>query len=417
MKSGLEVYLLPSVFGGGSGDLEEVYAAARRLGREGWPLLLYRAGGAPLPSGVRPERAELPLQRVAQLRPKAARALTVGSDLGVSAAPERPGRLGRAGPWAAEAAAIERTYGPDRVVHVSLGEFARTLTSSRQVTERYREGGRPVRWIRPHLRTRAGRLEEAQTHRWYARFRAFDHPRMLHLFPTFGDPRAFRSEFPAAVPTGPLWDEPFAVRGPIRQREWLWYASPSSSRELLGPMARFGGSLSQPLEVFARGPIDWAKLSLGRLHLRTLPYLNRRSWRARFAAAGIRMVTGSRTLIEAVQLGGPFLYFNGVLGSGAQRRRHRPEKLDALLRAWGHRVPASLRRDLGNFARARGVERILQRASEDRGWSAQFPAAPPGSLLPGPYDDAGLLLGQIAGRLAHGESASELVERVRIRQR
>jgi hypothetical protein len=417
-RPGLEVYLFPAVLGGGLGDLEEVDTAARHIARQGWPLLLYRADGRPLPRAAEGGARAVPVHRLARLRPRAPRALTLSMDWGVTAAPERPGALGRPGPWAVESHAIEQQYGPGRVLHVSLGEFARTLTSREQLAERYREGGRPMRWIRNRLSTSMAKREIEETHRLFARFRAFDRPEVLHLFPTFHDPTGFRREFSSAVPTGPLWGEPFPSVGRHRTRSWLWYASPASAARLLPVFGRFGLRLRHPLEILWRSPRESALPPDSRsLRWRTLPPLERAEWRREFARAALRIVTGGRSLLEALQVGGPFLYFNGVTGSGRTVRQHRPEKLRSLLAAWrAAGTGRPLWRDLSEFARARNVLAILERAAERPEWSANFPRRPPAPPYPAPYDSAGALLLRSAERFAAGVDAPTVVLEARERR-
>lgn len=412
------MYLLPAVLGGGEGDVGEVVAAARHLARDGHPLHLYRRAGGALPSGVDPRQWELPVRCEVRLRPSRRSAMTLAFDWGVTAAPERPGPLGRAGPWSEEVRAIDRTYGPDRVLHVSLGEFARTLTSRQQLAERYREGGRPLRWIRDHVASARGRTEAALTSRLYRRFRSFDAPRVLHLFPTFGAAREFRGEFPEAVPVGPVWDDPLPPPRAKAPPEWIWYARPSSSSVLVPAIRSLAGDVHRLLRISARGlaPGREGSCRIGGVQLRPLPRLSRPRWRRRFSDAQLRIVTGGRSLLEAVQVVGPFLYFNGVTGTGARRRRHRPEKLDALLRAWGPRLPPALRRDLLDFSRARNAAAILRRAASLPPWRQAFPQHPPPPAFPPPYDDGGRLLRAVASELATGGEVEELVALARARR-
>jgi hypothetical protein len=148
---GVDVYLLPAVVGGGLGDIEEVLAAGRRLAGAGFRVRLYRPAGRSLPPSVEGPWSWPALARVDRVVPSASAALTVSPAFGVSAAPYRPGPLGRAGPWADEAREIEAAYGPARTLHASLEEFARTLTSLEEARERWREGGVPTRTIRALL--------------------------------------------------------------------------------------------------------------------------------------------------------------------------------------------------------------------------------------------------------------------------
>ena len=143
--------------------------------------------------------------------------------------------------------------------------------------------------------------------------------------------------------------------------------------------------------------------------------MDERAWRRRFAAADLRIVTGSRTLLEALEVRGPFLYFNGVLGTGTRRHRHRPEKIVALL-AFGRkrRWPADVLRDLGDFARARQVPEVVARAARRQGGWARFPRGVPRTAFPPPYHDAGALLVAVARALAvPGATATDTVARFR----
>lgn len=417
-RPAVDVYLLPAIVGGGLGDIEEVLAAGRRLARAGARLLLYRAPGHPWPAGVDGPWAWPPLLRTGRPRPRATAALTISPAWGISAAPAGPPPLGRPGPWDVEARAIEAAYPPDRVVHASLEEFGRTLTVAEEHRERFREGGVPARALgrRAAAARRAG--EAAAYARAFRRFRAFDRPDVLHLFATFAPSPAFARAFPAAVQTGPLWPG----RGPRRsrrrpaRREWVWYASPASAERIAPAVAATLGAVAPKVRLFVRAPRRWAPSTVGtgRVELRTTP-LPPPAWAARFASAELRIVTGSRSLLEALELGGPFLYFNGVLGDGAARRRHRPEKIVGLLRAarragW----PVDLRRDLADFARGRRVAEIVERAARRRGgWGGPWPRLGPSGFAP-PFDDAGAVLLQTARALARrGASARAVVARLR----
>jgi hypothetical protein len=139
------------------------------------------------------------------------------------------------------------------------------------------------------------------------------------------------------------------------------------------------------------------------------------AWRARFRRADLRIVTGSRTLIEAMELGGPFLYFNGILGRGAGRRRHRPEKIRAwldLARRAG--VPPRLRRDLADFARGRRFAEVVRRAAHrDDGWS-HFPTSLGPTGFPADRAEAGRVIVAVARSLGQpGARAADIVARWR----
>ncbi|HEV2318029.1 MAG TPA: hypothetical protein VGV89_10735 [Thermoplasmata archaeon] len=413
--SGLDVYLFPAVVGGGLGDIEEVLLAGRRLERAGFLPILFRRPGTPLPRSVPGPWGWPRVRRVDRVAPRSPRALTLSAWWGVCAAPPSDRPFGRPGPWAEEAAEIERVYGPDRVLHVSFEEFARTLTSREQTGERWREGGVAVREIRRRLRDGRHEAEIQEFRAAFERFRGFDRPDVLHLYPTFARSRTFAREFPRAVQTGPFWPEPPPSRRTSDPRRWIWYASPSSSPLLASQIARAWSPRRPSVTIEVRAPTRFPLPSAPGLRWRWIPPLSYPAWHRRFATAGVRIVTGSRTLLEALVVGGPFLYFNGVTGTGRGARRHRPEKIDNLLRAWKRaRVSPRLRTDLADFSRLRAVRRVVDRARSDPAWSRAFPQRhPPRGFRP-PFDDAGALVEGVARTFAEGTmGASELVARVR----
>jgi len=415
----VDVYLFPAVVGGGLGDIEEVLAAGRHLARAGFPLHLYREGGRPLPPNVEGPWEWPPVVREKRLRPRARSALTVSPSWGVSAAPSRPERFGRGGPWEAEARRVERAYGADRTLHVSLEEFARTLPSAEETRERFREGGVPARAIGARYRAaRSAKEVEAFRHAFRA-FRGFDRPNVLHLFATFRPDRAFGREFPEAVQTGPLGPGHGRAGPPDRRRpgprEWVWYASPASAERIAPAVLRGLAGLRPPVSLYVRSPRPWPSVP-GTKGLRVETAAGPASvWRSRFRNAELRVVTGSRTLLEAMEVGGPFLYFNGVLGHGSGRRRHRPEKVRAwldLARRSG--VPRELRRDLADFARGRRVTEVVRRAARREGGWARFPARLVPSGFPRSRATAERVLLAAARALSRPDArASEVVARFR----
>ena len=139
-------------------------------------------------------------------------------------------------------------------------------------------------------------------------------------------------------------------------------------------------------------------------------------WRRAFDRAQLRIVTGSRTLLEAIALGGPFLYFNGVLGNGASRHRHRPEKLDRMLKV--ARIPRGVRRDLVDFAGGRRIEEVVRRAARDPPrLTVGFRRDVRRRFAPG-WDDAGALIVRIAREFERdGRTSSELVRNIRAASR
>ncbi len=414
-----DVYLFPAVVGGGLGDIEETLAAGRRLAAAGASVRLYRKPGRPLPRAVDgPWAWPRGVRRSDRLRPTAPAAVTVTPAWGVSAAPERPGPLGRAGPWSEEAAAVEAAYGAGSTVHLSLEEFARTLSPAREERERFREGGIRDRAIAARLRAERAIGGAARFRRAFATFRAFDRPNVLHLFATFRRDPAFAAQFPAAVQTGPLWPGRFRPRrappAAGRRREWVWYASPASSERLVPALLCGLAAASPAPTVYVRSPRPWARAPVDaalEVDPRPLPPA---AWARRFRAAELRIVTGSRTLLEAIEAGGPFLYFNGILGVGSATHRHRPEKLVAWLAAERGRLSADLARDLRDFARGRRVAEVVARAAGRRGGWRTFPRGPPPSDFRPPFDDAGALAVAVARALGRAPGTAEaIVARVR----
>ncbi len=359
-----------------------------------------------------------PFRRVERLDDGGGGALTLSAGWGTAAAPARDEPFGRAGPWAKECGQIEDFYGADRTVHVSFEEFARTLTSRKQTAERWREGGLTTATIRRRLREQ-GPAEIAQFDRAYRKFRAFERSNVLHLYTTFRYDATFARTFPESVQTGPLWPR---IAWPSRaltgsRPTWVWYASPSTSTRLI-PALNAGLSTAVPVpKLVIRTPWPIGRVAPQRNVTVLLGPMRPERWRRQFASAQVRIVTGSRTLLEGLELGGPFLYFNGLLGSGPAARRHRPEKIASLLRLWASQgVSRALRRDLSDFARGRRVSDVARRAASGRGPWKRFPRrVRPIGFRP-PYDDAGALLIEVARQLRRDPgAAAALVSRVRAR--
>jgi hypothetical protein len=403
MRPGVDVYLLPAVVGGGLGDVEQVLSAGRHLARAGFLPTLYRTGGRPLPPGVDGPWAWPALRRGSRLRPTAPVALTIASSWGLTAEPPGPGAARRPGPWSAEVAEIERAYGPDRAAHVSLEEFARTLTPRAETVERFREGGVRSRAIPARLDGARKAGEIASFEAAYRAARALDRPNVLPLYTTFRRSPSFARAFPETVQAGPLWPGLFRRSG-RRARPggpWVWYASPASSERIFPAVAEGLARAAPSPRLFVRAARAWPSI-LPRPGVRLgIAPLTRAAWHRRFAGASLRIGTGSRSLLEALELGGPFLYFNGVLGRGAARRRHRPEKIRSFLAEARRQGWASeLVRDLADFARGRRVAAVVARAAERRGpWGAPFPRLAPVGFRP-PFDDAGTVLVELARSLA-----------------
>jgi hypothetical protein len=413
----VDVYLMPSVVGGGAGDVDEVLCAGRALARAGFALTVYRRAGVPLPAGVAGPWAWPPHRRTSVLRPRNARALLVAPAWGVTCAPSREGPYGRPGPWAREAAEVEKAYGTAQTAHVSLEEFGRTLGSRAENLERFREGGVRSRALGARLAQARASGEVETFVRAYRAFRAFDRPNVLHLYAAFRYEPRFAREFPEAVQSGPLWPggRPALPSGAPRDPGWVWYASPASAEtiapQVIAGLARVPG---RP-RLLIRTPRPWRSIAPGP-SVSILPRpMPARVWTRTFRSAAVRIATGSRSLLEALEDGGPFLYFNGVLGSGRARRRHRPEKIVGLLAvARSDRWPSDLVRDLGDFSRGHRVQEVVRRAAERRGGWASFPPRPrPCGFAPG-FEDAGSVLVRFAREFGEGRrSAQDVVAATR----
>jgi hypothetical protein len=415
-RPGVDVYLMPSIVGGGRGDVEEVLVVGRMLARAGHDVRVPRSG----PREVLDDRSFdwTGIRRVRAITPTGPNAVTISSQFGVTAADARDEPLGRAGPWTEVRARIDRAYGPGRVLHVSLEEFARARPAAELAEERWRESGRTERERRRRRGSKVSRREVAEFVRLYRKFRALDRPDVLALFPTFRRSARFASEFPETVQVGPIWPEAIVrVRGAHRTGALrvLWYASPSTSARLLPRLMEGLSTSPRPVHLRVRSPRPLGLESNPRVKVELLGKESPAAWRNGRATTDLAIVTGSRSLLEAIDGRVPFLYFNGVMGRGSSARRHRPEKLLsllAILRVAG--VASSVRRDLADFARMRRVEDIVRRGA--RG------TAPLGPRLrrtierafPDPFQDGGRLIRTVVGRFdSAGSSGADLVAAVR----
>lgn len=416
-SSGVDVYALPTAIGGGAGDIVEVLEASRWVERSGTPVFLFRGPGRPLPAGV---EGRWPARRVVhRLLRKHPRAVTLSAQFGVTAEEERSGPLGRPGPWAPEAAAIEATYGVEATLHLSFEEFARTLTAPQQVDERYREGGVAAGDPRRPRSGAARRAEVEVARAAYRRFRSFDRPNLLTIFPTFVRSPGFAREFPESVQAGPLRPADASSTWSPRSgpRRVVWYASPASSDRLVPGLADAMDHMPGGFHLRMRSsrPLPFPVRS--RPNVAQIPVQGDREWGREWDQARLVIVTGSRSLLEVLHRRVPFLYFNGVSGTAARTRRHRPEKilgLLTLLQLSG--ASAQLRRDLDRFSRAQSVEAIVRRAlagpprrAQAWPWSIGFPPA---------FRSAERLVVELVGRFGRSEAtAPELVRAVRTESR
>lgn len=399
---GVDVYLFPAVIGGGRGDVEEVLTVARRLADEGARLYLYRARGRPLPRGVDAPYAWPRVTRVRNPARRTSRALTLAPHFGTTAEGPRPGPLGAAGPWSVERDAIERAYGRSNVLHVSIEEFARARPIGWLAEERWREGGRSLRWIADRRGSAAARADTIEFARLYARFRDFARPDLLALFPGFAPSRSFARSFPASVQCGPIapWPTPppFAARR-ARALEVLWYASPASSERIASEVVDGLAATGRTVRLILRTSREVEVAPTQRVSVVRPPPILPGAWQALWGRESLVITTGSRSLLEAVARGIPFLYFNGLTGRGRARRRHRPEKLDGLV-AWlaQERLDDRVLRDLKDFGAGRRVAEIVARAATDPAWRSRFRPRVPGARYPAGFGEAGALVVEVVRR-------------------
>ena len=358
------------------------------------------------------------IRRVRAITPTGPNAVTISSQFGVTAADARDEPLGRAGPWTEVRARIDRAYGPGRVLHVSLEELPgpgpppsspRSGGGSPAGRSANGDGGAARRFP-------AGRWPSSSVSTGSSAPSIV--PNVLALFPTFRRSARFASEFPETVQVGPIWPEAIVrVRGAHRTGALrvLWYASPSTSARLLPRLMEGLSTSPRPVHLRVRSPRPLGLESNPRVKVELLGKESPAAWRNGRATTDLAIVTGSRSLLEAIDGRVPFLYFNGVMGRGSSARRHRPEKLLsllAILRVAG--VASSVRRDLADFARMRRVEDIVRRGA--RG------TAPLGPRLrrtierafPDPFQDGGRLIRTVVGRFdSAGSSGADLVAAVR----
>ncbi|MCI4344133.1 MAG: hypothetical protein L3J87_00705 [Thermoplasmata archaeon] len=194
----------------------------------------------------------------------------------------------------------------------------------------------------------------------------------------------------------------------------VWYASPRSSERLAGQIARGLAGTRRPIHIDLRSGHAWWPPPVQGVTWRLSRALPDAVWLQRFAGADLRIVTGSRTLLEALELGGPFLYFNGVLGPGSSVRRHRPEKLDALLACWGAQgASARWRKELAAFGRLQRVAPIVRRFVQDPRWAKGFPRwRGPVGFEP-PFDNGGTFLRSVVERFDDGRASTSVVAEAR----
>ena len=406
---GVDVYLMPAVVGGGLGDIAEVLDAGRGLARAGFRTILFRLPGRPLPPSVDGPWDLGGVERVSAIGPRATNAITVTPNWGVSAAPDRPGRA-RARRGLGEGGRGGRTTlrpgtdpprQPRRVrpdAHLDRGE-RRAVEGGRRdgpgdrrppEDEGVPGGRRPVPpGVSPIPRVRP--VERAPP--------VPDVPSDAPVRPGVSGGGPGRAGVAATRPDGRPTGGPTGRVGLVCEPRGRRSGSSGPSTGGSAEPGSAGSSSGPP----AHSRFPWTRRSRGAPPVRWAPASGRR----RSMPAGLRVVTGSRTLLEAVQLGRPFLYFNGVLGDGPRRQRHRPEKVRALVRGWRARgVSRTIVRDIDDFSRGRRVAEVVRAAASEPGWSRAFPrTAPSGEFPPGLGDGVAYLVA-VATELARGTTTA-----------
>ncbi|MCI4360341.1 MAG: hypothetical protein L3J91_01420, partial [Thermoplasmata archaeon] len=170
-----------------------------------------------------------------------------------------------------------------------------------------------------------------------------------------------------------------------------------------------------PVELRIASPRPIPLPASDRVRVQRVGTASAADWRRAWRWADLVIVTGTRTLLEAIQGRVPFLYFNGVLGRGRSARRHRPEKLDGWLsRARAIEIDEARRRDLSDFARLRRVEPIVRAAATARVEDGPAPIAGIARGFPAPFGNGLRLVQRVVARFGAGtDAAPDLVRAVR----
>lgn len=409
------VYLFPCRIQEGWGDVAEFSRVAWALYRAGFPLVGEDPGRGRgrmdprvVPLDPREAGPVVPFPPLHPPRdvPLRGRAILLATWWGLSCRTEDDEGDPVPGPWASSVTSVIRHRTPEEVLTVSLEEFGSAVPSrtflSRQLATAGWSPGRVLRYMgSPQGKEHLFRYVSA-----FRRYRGASSPTTLHVVSQFApDPEAAR-EFPFLVQTGPAegsprHKEPARVpeSGPLRV---LWYASPPSSRDFAPPLFAALSSLGRPVDLVLRtrdpeltegdpGP------SRGSLRVIPAPELPPEAWDRLEAEAHLRIVSGSQSLVEALEDRAPFLYFNGwVRTPSGKGRPFRTEKLLSLLSARG-RSPAarSVNRDLWSFAGGRDLRAILRRALLSPAWRAEVVRRAP-SRFPPRYRDMGAYVVEVA---------------------
>jgi hypothetical protein len=340
---------------------------------------------------------------------------------------------------------IVDAHGEDRVLHVSLEEFASAQSSRAAMAESLRQAGWGRKRIVSYLESREGLDRINRYHRAFAAARGDACRDVIHLVATFSSTPSATREFPFLVEVGPFGYSAlrrfnrFPARLPSRGKDIehpfndmspkkiLWYASPDSSPRFAEDLCQALSRLKFRCRLEVRTSVSrWNNIShlqhVPKVTIVFLPELSDEVWRQRTNRADLVIVSGSQSLMEASAAHHPFLYFNGYFpGNRTRPRAFRREKLLSLLKAWRvGGVPERIVLDLRDFADGRNLRAILCRALTSQEWRRHFLSAPqelsatPPWSLPLTRAAGDFYLATIARRFQeHSGPVSQLVEELR----
>lgn len=432
----VSVYVAPARIQRGWGDVVELFHAIRAL--QGLSVEFCTLSAVKLPPGYPPRNdprvipvdpeelpsGDFPVIPWSRDPRRGDRAVVLVTWWGVSG--DRTSRAGDGispGPYAAAVAQLRKEFGEDRVLLISLEEFAACQDSATSRREVLRQAGRRSSpdndWQR--------RYRDA-----YRNARGAEEPRVLHLFGTFAEERGARREFPFMIPVGPFgWPTQASLRKtevahPGRKKFLVaWYATSESAPLFLRKLVEDLPANRDPIEFEVRTEKEledaFRRLPLPEgITLRVLPRLPLHAWERKVRDSDLVIVGGSQSLVDVLRIRVPFLYFNGFLGSpGEPARAFRREKLRSLVNAWKARgVSGRVLRDLSDFADARRTSTVLLRALGDAEWRREELAplsteAVPWAL-PAARRDGDAYLRRIVERWSrYPEGARSFVEQVR----
>jgi hypothetical protein len=437
------IYVFPCRVQQGWGDVVEMGRAVHSLREEGFPLYYLR---------VRPKERQDP--RAIPVDPAKVRwtgfptvkaldepvgdgpAVVIATWWGMTA--RRTDSSGRPVPGvlADSVDRITAAHEASRVLHVSLEEFASAQSSMEASAEALRQAG----WQKDHIKEH---LSSSEGHNWVARYHdsflsatAGDREDVLHLVASFStSPQATR-EFPFLVQVGPyrmpgpLPHSPIkGAENKVRPKVILWYATDCSSPRFATDLMQALTSVRSPLRVKVRtwqgltqlfpSPLEGCNVTMA-----FLGELSNAEWLSQLRNADLLIVGGSQSLVEALSLDRPFLYFNGYFPEDrTPPRAFRREKLSNLLLAWRRAgVSPRVLKDFADFADGRNLSEIVSRALGSLPWRREVVASgfhgrmsPLLTFPPGRADGSRYLL-EVVRTFDEGKmNAVEVVRRLRTR--